>query len=68
MRNPIIDWLNERKSKQKYYTQVEHAQEVWDQQKAAIDEIKNTPGYQSIREYFLNEMEAAIDRLETAQN
>lgn len=67
MRNPILDRLEERKSKQQYYTAVSQAQEIWDQQKEAIDEIKNTEGFKAIRSYFINEMEAAIDRLETTK-
>lgn len=65
MLNPIIDRMNERRSKEKYIADRKEAEEIWDLQKEAIKEIQHTPWYAAIKEYFSLEMSASLDRLES---
>jgi hypothetical protein len=63
----IFEYFEEQKSVKDFKEVQDKAQKIFDVQKKAIRDIKDTEGFKAMREYWVLERDGAIQRMSTSK-
>jgi len=63
----ILDYIEENRSKKKYLSDIDKAEQYFLNQKNSIIAIRDTNWFKEIRNYWLRVMDSSINRLKTSK-